>query len=194
MFWLKTLCHLALLTPFSLYLYWALSGVFSPDPGKQMILYLGHTAICVLLLNFSLPVLRGFTGFGQLQKLSRLTGLYGFFYACLHLLAYLAFVAGFSWPIFVEDIVERPYAFVAMLAFVILLLMAATSTKGWQRRLKKRWKLLHRLVYFALLLIVVHIFWVARSDLIWAYSYASVLLLLLAWRIFRRFKPVLFSK
>lgn len=194
MMWVKMLFHIILLAPLSVFLYLGLSGALSPDPGKQMILYLGHTAICTLIFNFSLPLWAKLRAFTHAKRLSRLTGLYAFLYALLHFIAYLAFVTAFDRQIFLEDIVDRPYAFFGMLAFLILCLMALTSTKGWQKRLKRKWKLLHRWVYLALLLIIIHILWVARSDLVWAYSYGLAVLLLLGWRFFDHFGRSLISK
>ena len=182
----KVLVFVLASLPLACIIWLALQQQLGPNPGKALIHYFAHSAVCLLLLTLSLAPLSRLPRLRKAKQLSRLLGLYSFFYAVLHFLAYLAFTTGFRWAVFAEDITDRPYAYVGMLALVILLLMAVTSTQGWQRRLKRNWKKLHNLVFVALLLIIIHIFWVARSDLIWAVSYGSLAAFLIIWRLFNR--------
>ena len=170
--------------PLIVYLWVATTGGFSPDPGKTLIRYFAHTALSLLLVVLSLPLWARWHPTRQAKKLSRMLGLFCFFYVSLHFLSYLAFVTGFSWQVLVKDLTKRPYAYVGMFAFTILLAMAFTSTQGWQRLLRHNWKRLHRLVYLALLLAVVHVTWVARSDYIWAVVYGTLGTILLAGRFY----------
>ncbi|CAA0108899.1 Protein-methionine-sulfoxide reductase heme-binding subunit MsrQ [BD1-7 clade bacterium] len=182
MLWLKLFVFLASLTPAIVFSGLAVAGAYSPDPGQALIIRFAHTATIFLLITLSLKPIATLKGLRPVIRFSRMAGLFCFFYALLHFLAYLAFKTGFMWSLFEMDLAKRPYVYVGMAAFVILALMAVTSTKWWQRRLKRNWKMLHRLVYLALILIIIHILWVARSDVWWTVIYGTIGTLLLAWR------------
>lgn len=187
----KPFVFVAALAPFCWYFSLGAVGRLGPDPGKTLLINAGHIATSLLLLVLALPLLARFVRLYRWQKLSRMLGLFAFFYVCVHVLCYLAFEAGFIAGRIVEDLTERPYIIVGAGAFSILLLMALTSTRGWQRRLKKRWKFLHRLLYPAMILVLVHIAWVARSDWYWLVLYGICTILLLGWRLFDQRKVFL---
>ncbi|TFH66844.1 MAG: sulfoxide reductase heme-binding subunit YedZ, partial [Gemmatimonadales bacterium] len=115
---------------------------------------------------------------------------FAFSYASLHLLIYLGLDQGFAWSFILEDVVERPFITVGAAAFLFLVPLAVTSTKGWIRRLGKRWRRLHRLVYLAAALGVVHFYWGVKADRLWPLVAATVLATLLLarvpWRSLRR--------
>jgi sulfoxide reductase heme-binding subunit YedZ len=104
-------------------------------------------------------------GLKQVLPLRRPLGLYAFFYVCIHLLIFVAVDFGLDWGLIKEAIVEKRYVLVGFSAFLLLLPLALTSTKGWQRRLGKRWKSLHRLVYLAAPLVVIHFLWLVKADI-----------------------------
>jgi sulfoxide reductase heme-binding subunit YedZ len=110
-------------------------------------------------------------------------GLYVFFYACLHLMTYLWFDQFFDWNEILIDILKRPFITVGMLAFVLLVPLAITSTNNWMRRLGKRWKQLHQTVYIIGILAVLHYLWLVKADLREPLIYAGILLLLLGYRV-----------
>ncbi|MGD8525709.1 MAG: protein-methionine-sulfoxide reductase heme-binding subunit MsrQ, partial [Thioalkalispiraceae bacterium] len=113
----------------------------------------------------------------------RMLGLYVFFYACLHLMTYLWFDQFFDWNEILIDILKRPFITVGMLAFVLLVPLAITSTNNWMRRLGKRWKQLHQTVYIIGILAVLHYLWLVKADLREPLIYAGILLLLLGYRV-----------
>ena len=113
-------------------------------------------------------------------------GLWAFAYACLHLVAYLALDLRWLWPQILADIARRPYLTMGMGAWLLMLPLAATSTRAAMRRLGRRWAQLHRLVYPAALLAVLHFWWLVKADLREPALYAAILALLALWRLARR--------
>lgn len=111
-------------------------------------------------------------------------GLFAFFYALLHLGVYLLFQS-FSWPEIVRDITRRPYITIGFTALLLLVPLAVTSTNGMMRRLKKRWQTLHRLIYPIAILGVWHYWWQIKRDIRQPLLYASLLALLLGWRLWK---------
>jgi sulfoxide reductase heme-binding subunit YedZ len=110
-------------------------------------------------------------------------GLYAFFYASLHFLIFIGLDYGFDWSLLYEAIFEKRYALVGFAALLILLPLAITSTQGWMRRLGKRWKSLHRWVYLAGILAVIHYVWVVKADIREPLAWGAVLGILLILRI-----------
>jgi len=118
----------------------------------------------------------------------RLLGLFAFFYATLHLLTYLILDQFFGWSYIVEDIVERPFITIGILAWLILLALASTSTSGWIRRLRKNWQRLHRLVYVAAIAAGVHFLWKVKADTREPLVFLSIIVALLAIRAWAPWK------
>jgi sulfoxide reductase heme-binding subunit YedZ len=139
-----------------------------------------------LLLTLSITPLRQLTGWAGWLAYRRMLGLYAFFYACLHLLTYVWLDQFFDWAAIWGDIFQRPFITVGMLAFLLLIPLAATSTQAMMRRLKRRWGQLHRLVYLIAVLAVVHYLWLVKKDMTEPLIYAAVLGVLLAWRVVKR--------
>jgi sulfoxide reductase heme-binding subunit YedZ len=111
-------------------------------------------------------------------------GLFAFFYATLHFSAYWAFDLTFAFDTMVTDVLKRPFIALGFSAFLLLLPVAVTSTKGWIRRLGKRWTQLHRLVYVAAVLAVLHFAWKVKVFTGDPVIYAAILAALLAFRVF----------
>jgi len=160
------------------------------NPIEAVLHWAGRSALVLLLAGLSVSPLRRLTGWNRIIKVRRLLGLFAFFYACLHLLIYVGLDQGFAWSYIAEDVVERPFITVGAAAFLLLVPLAITSTKGWIRRLGRRWQRLHRLVYLAASLGVLHFYWKVKADTFWPLVAATVLVgLLLArvpWRRLRR--------
>lgn len=134
------------------------------NPIEELEHWSGLSTLIVLLGALSVTPIRRLTGWNLIQKARRLVGLFAFFYASLHFAAYIVLDQFFAWRYIVEDIVERPYILVGFTAFLLLIPLAVTSTKGWIRRLGRNWRRLHRLVYPAAVLGVVHYLWVTKGD------------------------------
>jgi methionine sulfoxide reductase heme-binding subunit len=134
------------------------------------------------------PLMR-LTGWGWLLVQRRFLGLAAFFWALGHLSVYIVLDQFFDWPAITEDILKRIYITLGMLAFVLMIPLALTSTKASIRKLGgKRWNQLHRLVYLSAIAGCIHFLWAVKKDLTEPILYASVFAVLLALRFILR-KP-----
>jgi sulfoxide reductase heme-binding subunit YedZ len=158
------------------------------DPVAAITHATGDWALRFLLLCLAMTPLRRMLGAPWPIRFRRLLGLYAFFYACLHLATYLVLDLGGFWTQIFADIAKRPYITVGFGAWLLLLPLAVTSTRGWMRRLGRRWGQLHRLVYVAAVLAVLHFLWLVKSDLREPSIYAAVLALLLGARLWWKFR------
>ena len=149
---------------------------------------IGTWALAMLCITLAVTPLRRLSGWSSLMRLRRMLGLFAFFYACLHLLAYAWLDQWFDWSAIVDDVLERPFITVGLTAFVLLIPLAATSTNAMMRRLGRRWQELHRLVYAIAVLAVLHYWWhkAGKNDfaapLAWALVVAGLFSMRLAWR------------
>jgi DMSO/TMAO reductase YedYZ molybdopterin-dependent catalytic subunit/DMSO/TMAO reductase YedYZ heme-binding membrane subunit len=144
----------------------------------------GFWALVLLCCTLAITTLRRLTGWNWLVRLRRLLGLFAFFYATLHFTIWLAIDRFFAWGDILDDIVKRPYITAGFTAFVLLLPLAITSTRGWTRRLGRRWQLLHRLIYLAVPAAALHFFWKrsAKLDIYEPLLFASIVAALLLVR------------
>ena len=164
----------------------ALADRLGANPIETLTHVTGEWALRLLLASLAVTPLRRTFGWAALAPCRRTLGLLAFGYATAHMSVYVGFDHFFDWHGIVEDVVERPYVTAGATAFLSLLPLAVTSTRGWQRRLGVRWVRLHRLVYLAALAAVVHHLWLVKADLRAPLVEASVLAVLLAARIWRR--------
>jgi sulfoxide reductase heme-binding subunit YedZ len=145
----------------------------------------GRWTLRLLLVTLAITPVRRVTGWNRLIGFRRMLGLFAFFYATLHFTIYLAIDQFFDWETIVEDVTKRPFITAGFAAFVLLIPLAMTSTRGWIRRLGRRWQMLHRLIYVSSVLAVVHFIWKVKSDLRDPLWYASILGVLLGFRVVR---------
>ena len=117
-------------------------------------------------------------------------GLFVFFYASIHLICYIGLDYQFAWIDIKNDIIKHRYVLVGFLAWLLLLPLAITSSEKMIRKLKKNWKLLHRLIYVIAILGVLHFIWLVKKDITEPLIYAAIvsILLILRLNIFRRKK------
>lgn len=169
--------------PFALLLHGAVLNTLGPDPGRVLTLQTGHWAIRFLLLSLAVTPVRELSRLQGLAPLRRTLGLFSLLYASLHFVCYVLFLLELRWFEIGEDILERPYITVGFGALVILIALGATSSKAMMRRLGRNWKRLHQLVYLAAVLGVLHLSWIVRTDISDAVLYATMLVLLLGYRI-----------
>ena len=155
------------------------------DPVRETIHRLGKTSLNLLLITLAVTPFRQITHWNDVQRLRRMLGLFAFSYALLHFIAYFWLDQGLNVPGIIADIVKRPYITVGMLALLLLIPLAVTSTNGWMRRLKKRWQTLHRLIYPIAILGVWHFWWQVKKDIREPLLYAGILAVLLGWRVWR---------
>lgn len=189
----KALVHALALAPLGWLLWHAwqvASGLdidaLGADPVAEIEHRTGIWALRLLLLTLAITPLRQITGLTGLLRFRRMLGLYAFAYASLHLAAFLILDLGGWWSSVFEEILRRPYITVGFLAWLGLVPLAVTSTRGWMRRLGRGWVRLHRLVYVIAALGVLHLWWIVKSDLREPLLYASILGALLGWRLYRR--------
>lgn len=182
--WLKPVVFACALGPVAYMLIAGLLGGFGANPIEAVIRFLGDTAITMLLVALAVTPLRRLTGWTSVLRLRRMLGLFAFFYAALHVLAYVGLDQFFDWSAIGADIVKRKYITVGMATFIILMALAVTSPKGMVRRLGGRnWRRLHRLVYVSGGLAVLHYIWMIKADIQTPVVYGAVLIVLLAARV-----------
>ena len=155
-----------------------------PEPVEEITHRTGEWALRMLLLCLCITPLRRIFGLRGLLPHRRTLGLLAFLYASLHFLTYLALDLDFRPGDLTEDIRERPFITLGFSALVLLVPLALTSTRGWMRRLGKRWQGLHRLVYPAVVLVAVHFVWSAKADWLEPGIYAAAAAALLSIRLF----------
>lgn len=159
------------------------------NPAEALIRSLGDWTLRALVLVLLVTPLRVWTGWTPLARLRRMLGLYVFFYGSLHWLAYVWLDKGFDWQEVLVDVPKRPFILVGTLAWLLLMVLAATSFNRAIRWLgAARWQALHRAVYAIALLAVLHFFWMraAKHNFVEVAVYAGIFAVLLGWRLWRR--------
>ena len=159
---------------------WDLLG---PEPGKAITHFTGTWGFNFLIATLAITPLSRLLGQKWLMPHRRMLGLYAAFYVSLHALAYLAFLLGWQWGELGREVVERPYLMVGALSWLLLLPLVVTSTKSWQRRLKRRWKRLHQLIYVIVALAAVHYLLQIRASWFEPVAYTLIAAFLLALRL-----------
>ncbi|MDX2221245.1 MAG: protein-methionine-sulfoxide reductase heme-binding subunit MsrQ [Rhodospirillaceae bacterium] len=185
--WLKPAVFAAALSPLIWLIALAATGGLGANPIEATTRYLGDWALRMLLIALAVTPLRLLTGLTELARLRRTLGLFAFFYVCLHALSYVGLDQFFDWPAIWADIVKRVYITIGMAATATLLPLALTSTNGMVKRLGARtWRRLHRAVYAAGVLGVLHYFFMIKAGYQEPAVYAAILLVLLAIRAAKR--------
>lgn len=187
---LQLTAHLCAWIPLALLIANAQAGNLSANPIQDATQRMGRAAILLLMAALSVTPVKTITGIRSVQKLARPLGLYAFFYALIHLFLYVGVDYGFDPSLLIPDLVNKPYIYIGIASFLILSALALTSFRWWMKRLGKRWKHLHRLVYAAGLLVVVHYALAVKGDLLhlrgnigWPVFYGVLVLFLLGARI-----------
>jgi len=190
-FVIKPLWFLACLSPFL----WLLLNAFEiigpglgADPIEAIQDFMGEWGLRMLLLTLTLTPLRQLAGRAWISQLRRMTGLFALFYISLHFLNYLLLDQGLDWSFIVEDVIERPFITLGVIALLGLIPLGVTSTNGWRRRLGRNWNKLHRLVYPIAILGCWHFWWQVKQDIIEPAIYTGILIALLSIRLYVRYK------
>ena len=181
--WLWVLFHVAALVPL-IFLIWDFTrGGLTANPIQVIQLRTGNYALIFLMLSLACTPVNIATGMGQVLKLRRPLGLYAVFYASLHFLNYIGLDFGFNFRFIWDSFFEKPYLLVGFTAWLILLPLGVTSTRGWMKRLGKKWQQIHWLVYPASLLVITHFTLQVKADLREAIIYYALLLVLFIVRL-----------
>ncbi|MYC24657.1 MAG: sulfoxide reductase heme-binding subunit YedZ [Gammaproteobacteria bacterium] len=154
-----------------------------PNPGDILVDRLGTWSIRTLYLTLLVSSISRIFKIPVLVQHRRTCGLFAFTYVVLHFTAYLAAILGFDFNTLLGDFSKRPYIIFGMIALLLLIPLAITSTRGWRKRLKLNWKRLHRLIYLIAVLALIHLWMQERSTYTDTVIYASILVLLLVERI-----------
>jgi sulfoxide reductase heme-binding subunit YedZ len=165
-------------------------GQLGVNPVETLLHETGRTALAVLFAALAVTPIRRLTGWNRIQRVRRMLGVWSFVYALSHFLIYVVFNHLGDVQAILDDVFERPFIFMGMLTFIILLALAVTSTNGMIRRLGRRWQYLHRLVYVAALAATIHFVWGQKADirepLIWAAGLTVLLGARIVWAIRHR--------
>ena len=161
-----------------------------PNPLQFATTTTGMLTLIFLSLTVAITPLRKIFGFNALVKLRRMLGLFAFFYGTLHLLTYIAFDRQFDFISVGPDVVRRPFILAGMVAFLLMVPLAITSTNKMVKRLGgKRWAKLHRLVYLSVIAGVVHFWILVKSDTSLPLTFAFIVLFLLGYRLLAKYAP-----
>jgi sulfoxide reductase heme-binding subunit YedZ len=171
---------LSLLVPFAYITYRLFVNDLGAEPAKALVEYLGESALWVLFATLLITPVSRLRFVPSLVRYRRMVGLFVFFYACLHVVSYALFLI--DWDSFLEDLYKRKYISVGAAAFLIIFSLAITSPKIMAKKLGRKWKSLHKAIYLASVLVVVHVIWQVRSDYSESIVYICILLLLLVLR------------
>lgn len=188
-FGFKPLVFILALLPFALAVAWAfgLAGGLGANPVEQLLDHFGNWGLYFVMIVLAVTPLREATGQKWLARLRRPLGLFAFFYVLMHFLVYLILDQGLaSLAFIVEDIVERPFITLGIVALLLLSAMAATSSAAARRALGARWQKLHYAAYAVGILGVWHYWWQVKKDLSEPLLFAAILAVLLGWRLLRR--------
>jgi methionine sulfoxide reductase heme-binding subunit len=184
---LKPIVFMAALVPLARLATLAFTVGLGANPVEVITHQTGLWALILLMVTLSITPLRKLTGQYWLIQYRRMIGLFAFFYACLHFTTYIWLDQSFDVHSMVKDVYKRPFITMGFLAFVLLIPLAVTSTKGWIRRMGKKWQLLHRLIYFSASAGVFHFLWLVKKDKREPMIYVFVLAVLLGYRVLDSF-------
>lgn len=185
--WAKPLVWVLCLAPLA-YLAWlAWKSDLGANPIERVEHFTGDWTLRLIIATLAITPLRKLLRLPELIRFRRLVGLFAFFYACLHFLAYVGLDQFFDMAAIWKDIAKRPYVTAGFAGFVALIPLAITSTVGWIRRLGgKRWQRLHRLIYFTAIAGVIHYYWLVKSDIRLPVFYGALVALELGFRVAAR--------
>lgn len=200
---LKPVVFVAALLPLARLVYLFKTDDLGANPIELITRSTGTWTLAFVMITLAITPVRKLSGQLWLVQYRRMVGLFAFFYGSLHFTTYIWLDQSFDFQAILKDVYKRPFITAGFTAFVLMIPLALTSTKGWIRRLGKRWVTLHRLIYITGIAAVTHYIWLVKKDLRTPILYACLLAVLLGYRIVvavldrnrklatRRVKPVL---
>lgn len=175
--------HVAAGVPAAQIAYWWFTGQMTFNPIQDLTFATGFPALVFLVLTLAVTPVNTLFGWKWAIPLRRWLGLYAFFYATAHMLIFVVLDYGFFWVEMFRQILEKPYILAGLGALLLMFPLALTSTKGWQKRLGRSWKDLHRAVYLAAILAVLHFIWLVKADLTQPLIFAGIVAVLFVMRV-----------
>jgi methionine sulfoxide reductase heme-binding subunit len=179
----KVLVFLACLTPLVWLAFRTITGRLGINPIEDLELTTGIWTLRFLIITLSVTPVRRLTGWNRVIQYRRMFGLFTFFFVCVHFAIYIGLDQTFALDLILKDVAKRPFITMGFTAFVLMIPLALTSTKGWIRRLGRRWQLLHRLIYVSAVCAAVHYLWKVKVMIGSPVYYAIVIALLLGFRV-----------
>jgi len=164
------------------------------NPIQALHIRLGDWSLRFLCLTLAITPIQTVTKWRGMTDYRQMLGLYAFFYATLHVLAYLLVDHALMWRMVGIDVIESPYIWFGVLAYLIIFSLALTSPKWAKKRMGKTWKKLHRFIHIAAVAAIVHYFWQLKGNLAEPLFYSIVVFLLLSFRILVWVKNRQFSR
>ncbi|MCX5592163.1 sulfite oxidase heme-binding subunit YedZ [Alcaligenes endophyticus] len=170
--------------------YLAWTDNLTANPPEFLIRSSGVWCLVLLFLSLSITPLRHLTGQSALIRLRRMAGLFSLFYGLLHTVAWSLWEQDLSLLLMWQDLIQRPFVTVGAVALLFMLLLGITSTHGWMRRLGRNWQRLHRLVYLAAILALLHFYLMrlGKNNFLDVWIYSAVLAVLFGMRIWWRWQ------
>ncbi len=186
----KPVIFVLCLIPFSILVFDIFTGNVSADPVEDITKVTGEWGLRLLLITLAIRPLRHLTGINQLVMARRMLGVFSFFYILLHFLTWLVIVNFFDIRQIIEDIIERYYILFGSAAFIMMTMLAATSTNRMVRWVGgRRWAKLHKLVYLIGILGILHFYLSVKADITEPVIYGIVLAILLGFRVWKKYSP-----
>jgi sulfoxide reductase heme-binding subunit YedZ len=181
----KFLIAINAILPAALMIFDGIRGEIGVNPAEFVVRTTGVMTLVFMLVSLAVTPVRAIFGWNILIRFRRMLGLFAFYYAASHLVAYSVFDKSGDVGAIATDVGERPFIAVGFAAFVLLIPLAVTSTNGWVKRLGgKNWAKLHKLAYVIAALGVVHFWMIVKSDVIFPALFASLLIVLMLFRVF----------
>jgi sulfoxide reductase heme-binding subunit YedZ len=179
----KPLVFLLCLVPAARLVFDGLRSSLGPNPIEMITHETGDWTMIWIMATLAITPLRRIPGANGLIAFRRMLGLFAFFYGTLHFLTYIWLDKFFDMHEIVKDVYKRPFITAGFTAFVLMIPLAVTSTKGSIRRLGKKWTILHRLIYATAAAGVIHYIWLVKKDEAKPFLYAFIFSLLMLWRL-----------
>ena len=182
--WTKLAVFLVCLVPLANLIWRAVHQDLTANPIEFITHRTGDWTLRFVVITLAITPLRKIPHLGPLIRFRRMLGLFAFFYGCLHFGTWIGLDKFFDWAEMWKDVQKRRFITVGFTGFILLIPLAITSTAGWIRRLGgRRWQLLHRAIYLTAMAGVIHYYWLVKSDVRKPLQYASLVGILLAWRL-----------
>lgn len=181
--WIKRTLFFLCLWPIYSIGYFIFRDDLGANPVEFIERHFGQWTLIFLCLTLAMTPLRKLTKIPIWMSYRRMLGLFTFFFATIHLLTYFVIDYQFAWDDIKLDIIKHRYVLVGFLAWILLVPLAVTSTSKMMQRLKKRWKMLHSLVYLIAILGIFHFFWLIKKDMTQPVIYATIIGILLMMRV-----------
>ena len=177
------------LIPLGLLIWQGYNDELGANPIEEITHRTGSWTLKFILITLTITPLRQIFGFNKIIRLRRMVGLFAFFYAVLHFLCYFVLDQFFDFSEILKDISKRPYITIGFTSLLMLIPLAVTSTNKMVKRLGKRWKSLHQLIYVVAVFSIFHYLWLVKADILYPVIYGILLIVLLSIRVwFARMK------